>query len=228
VVVNTTRLGSQSNPEVIGLVGGGFVVAWEDGSRFSADTQNEAIRAQVFDADGGRVGAELLVNTITAGSQSTVSLAALKNGGFVAAWQDTSQFFVGDATPDEDIRFQVFDAVGSRQGVEQVLVTPSPNGSERNPQVTGLEDGGFAIAFSFATSNGGVRDTRVQSFNSAGTTIGPSRAVNIAGQAGNQDAASIASLAGGGFVVVYSDDSTGDHDQYFARIRCEKLSRLGP
>ena len=49
------------------------------------------MKAQVFAANGTRVGSELLVNTATASDQNAPQITALSNGGFVVTWQDLSQ-----------------------------------------------------------------------------------------------------------------------------------------
>ena len=55
-LVNTTTSGNQTWARVAELAGGGYVVVWEDdGLAFSA------IRAQVFDTAGNRVGSEIAV-----------------------------------------------------------------------------------------------------------------------------------------------------------------------
>ena len=91
------------DPQITALSNGGFVVTWEDISAgvggATGDTSSVAVKAQVFTADGTRVGTELLVNTATANEQSTPQITALANGGFVVTWQDVSQG-VGGATGD--------------------------------------------------------------------------------------------------------------------------------
>ena len=58
-----------------------------------------AVKAQVFAADGTRVGSEILVNTATANDQVDPQITALSNGGFVVTWEDYS-LGAGGATGD--------------------------------------------------------------------------------------------------------------------------------
>ncbi len=51
-LVNTTTVGPQFAPAVVGLADGRFVVAWQDNSLTGDDTDAAAIRAQIFNADG--------------------------------------------------------------------------------------------------------------------------------------------------------------------------------
>src|SRR5207302_540453 len=80
---------------VTGLPNGGFAVTWQDLSfgvgGATGDSSGSAVKAQVFAADGSRVGSELLVNTATALDQFVPQITALANGGFVVTWEDDSQ-----------------------------------------------------------------------------------------------------------------------------------------
>ena len=104
-LVNTTTYLSQYQPSVASLEGGGFMVAWEDTSKTSADYV-QAIRGQIFDNSGRAVGGEFMVNTTT-GYEYRPSVAELKGGGFVVAWYDS---LYDHSTPSYAVRGQVFDA----------------------------------------------------------------------------------------------------------------------
>ena len=81
--VNTETYDWQLSTSVTGLSDGGFVVTWmslnQDGSSFG-------IYGQRFAADGTTVGDEFRVNTETDDRQSTPSVTALSDGGFVVTW----------------------------------------------------------------------------------------------------------------------------------------------
>ena len=81
-------------PQITALSNGGFVVTWRDNSLgvggATGDSSSSAVKAQVFAADGTRVGSELLVNTATANDQDDPQITALANGGFVVTWEDGS------------------------------------------------------------------------------------------------------------------------------------------
>lgn len=109
LVVNTSTLGDQVNAQVLGLAGGNFVVVWQDNYAVVDDWSGTAIRAQMFDVDGMKLGEELLVNTTIQGNQQTPAIA--RNGdGFVVAWVDTSE--------GVNVRAQRFDPNGSKLGGE--------------------------------------------------------------------------------------------------------------
>src|SRR5258708_6298667 len=122
--VNSATADSQDSPQITALSNGGFAVTWEDISRgvggAGGDTSSWAVKAQLFTAGGTPVGAEILVNSATADIQVGPQISALSNGGFVVAWDDSSQG-VGGAGGDTDgtaVKAQVFAAGGTPVGTE--------------------------------------------------------------------------------------------------------------
>jgi Ca2+-binding RTX toxin-like protein len=84
LAVNTRTLGSQRLPEVVALSGGGFAVVWADLSA------SPAIRGQVFDAYGLRLGGEFSVHTSPAAADlgtGDLSVAELADGRLVVTWR---------------------------------------------------------------------------------------------------------------------------------------------
>ena len=156
--VNTTTSSSQFEPRVAALANGSFVVVWQDNSASGFDDSNSAIRGQVFDAAGGMVGSEFLVNTAIANGQTDADVTALPDGGFFVVWRDGSE--TGGDTLVGAIRGQRFDEAGNRVGGE-LLINQIPTGDQRHPAVTALDDGRIAVAYrdlsGFGeTSNGGI------------------------------------------------------------------------
>ena len=144
-VVNTTTLFPQWEPAITTLTDGKFVVSWTDQSNTGADTSEVAIRAQVFNADGSRSGAEFLVNSITKGQQYESSVTALADGRFVVSWTDDSL-----TAPDRfntAIHAQVFNTDGSRSGAE-FLVNTKTAYYQVDSVITALADGRFVITWS--------------------------------------------------------------------------------
>lgn len=90
VLVNTETLNNQLNPTVAPVTGGGFMVSWRDNSAVGADVNGGAIKAQLFDDAGRRVGDEFLVNTTVEGRQSNPSIVTAPGGPTVAIWIDDS------------------------------------------------------------------------------------------------------------------------------------------
>ncbi|MGZ8283357.1 MAG: hypothetical protein ACXWUN_10470, partial [Allosphingosinicella sp.] len=109
-LVSTNVVNTQSTAAIATLAGGGFVVTWTDFSRIGGDPSSSAIKGQLFDASGARVGGEFLVNQLTAGTQQSSFLTALPGGGFVVIWTSLTggdsagtaaraRYFNADGTP---------------------------------------------------------------------------------------------------------------------------------
>jgi RTX calcium-binding nonapeptide repeat (4 copies) len=107
-LVNTTTLNDQSESRVTALADGRFVVTWIDSSQTGGDTSSNAVRGQVFAANGTKSGAEFLINTTTLDSQIQVAVIARPDGSFVVTWTDFSA--TGADTSSFAVRAQVFDS----------------------------------------------------------------------------------------------------------------------
>ncbi len=144
ILVNTETTDQQSGPAVGLLANGDFVVAWEDESHTAPDTSGTAVRAQIFEADGVKVGHEIVVNTTTTFNQNNPVVTALADGGFIVAFQDDSHS--GDDTDLQTIRAQRFDGAGGKVGDEFVVVTTTAD-NQHNPGITTLADGRIFVAW---------------------------------------------------------------------------------
>lgn len=142
-LVNTTTSGNQNYSSITGLESGLFVVAWTDRGASTGDTSGDAIRAQLFNANGSPAGTEILVNTDTTNRQSDAVVTRLLGGDFVVVWTDYNTA----ATPDgSTIRAQIFRPDGTPHGVE-FLVAPTDHYTQFRPSVTPTLDGGFVVTF---------------------------------------------------------------------------------
>jgi Ca2+-binding RTX toxin-like protein len=106
--VNTSTLNDQTDPQVAALKDGQFVVVWTDRSKAGGDTSFTAVRMQVFDTAGTKVGSEMLVNTETTFEQENPVVTVLADGRFVVAWQDNSH--TGADNDSFSVRSRIFDA----------------------------------------------------------------------------------------------------------------------
>ena len=102
-LVNTTTAGHQSNSQVAGLAGGGFVVVWADGSSTDSD-----IRAQRYDATGAKLGGETVIHSVAGLGQFEPSVTGLADGGFFVSW--TAQ---GAGGAPADVIGKVYNANGA-------------------------------------------------------------------------------------------------------------------
>jgi hypothetical protein len=215
-LVNTTTASSQGNPAIASLVDGGFVITWTDASQSGADTNNFAIRAQLYDAAGIRKGTEFLVNTTTINAQQQSNVAGLSDGGFVVVWQDNSASS-GDAF-GFDIHAQRFDSTGSKIDGE-LLVNSTTAGNQEAPVVAGLVGGGFVVSWTDLSQSGDDTSNfavRARQYTSAGLATTDDFVVNTI-ILGGQFQPAIAALSNGGFIVTWTDTSgKGDDPSQWA------------
>jgi hypothetical protein len=96
--VNEYTMGTQLDPHVATLPGGGFVVVWSGATQ--ADP-SDGLAARILDADGMPNGGEIQLNDVP-GALSLPSVATLRDG-FVVAWLDV---------PADTVRLRRFDLAG--------------------------------------------------------------------------------------------------------------------
>ncbi|OSJ28874.1 hypothetical protein BSZ19_29240 [Bradyrhizobium japonicum] len=205
--VNSQTAGSQWYPSITGLTNGGFVVTWQDGlagstsgSSTLGDASGSAVHAQLYAADGSKVGGEFLVNTQTNGSQASPVVTGLSNGGFVVSWQDQN-------STSGDIKAQIYGANGAPVGGEFLINSVTAN-NQNTPAITGLPNGGFVVAW---INQGSVApDIKAQVYDANGAKVGSEFLVNSTSANFDQERASIATLSNGDFVVTWNDFRTGN------------------
>ncbi len=219
-LVNTQTTSQQVAPSITGLVGGGFVVNWADFSQSGGDTSGYGVKAQVYNAAGARVGGEFLVNTQVTGWQLEPAVASLTNGGFVMSWSDAN----GDGS-SYGIKAQVYDATGARIGGE-FLVNTQKAGFQTLPTITGLANGGFVIAWSDTNGDSSGNAVKAQVYDAAGARVGGEILVNTQ-TTGWQYEPSITSLANGGFVISWTDESGIGADASNAGVKAQIFSATG-
>jgi serralysin len=219
---NSTVGGGQFKPTVARLQNGGFVAAWTDTSGQGGDAFGDSVKAQRFDANGNKIGTEFLVNTTLGFSQNNASITVLTNGGFVVSWEDRSGQDGGQGNVSA-IRARVFDANGN--GGSEILVNVnSPTMlDEISPSVTALTNNRFLVTWENSNTNAGLggdgsgRSINAQLFDNAGTRIGGQFLVNTTA-GGNQTDPAVTALAGGGFVVSWTDASQDANGNIIARV----------
>jgi hypothetical protein len=149
---NTHTAGSQTGPAVAGTSDGGFVVVWQSNAQ---DGSGLGIYAQRYSKAGAKAGVEFRVNTATAKDQSQPSVAGLTGGGFVIAWQSSTQDGSGLG-----VYAQHYDASGKAAGVEFRVNTKTAK-DQSQPSVAPLANGGFVIVWqSTARTDRGSASTR--------------------------------------------------------------------
>ena len=134
LLVNTTTLYSQQNPEVAVLASGGYVVTWDSivPSGQPGDPAAIGVFTQTFDVAGARIGAETQVS----GAGHSQRLAALPDGGYVVIWTQQIEY------PTSSVLARRYDASGQAQGPAQVL---DQDFDASYASVAATEDGFIAV-----------------------------------------------------------------------------------
>lgn len=86
--VNLTTIGNQDTPAVACAADGAFVVLW--GGTGPTDTDS-GVYARVFDANGGAVTGEILMNSTTSGIQYVPTIARMPGLGWAGSWTSHGQ-----------------------------------------------------------------------------------------------------------------------------------------
>jgi hypothetical protein len=153
--INTLANGSQNAPAVTVLANGNFVVTWVT-SDTTQDGSSSAIKAQVFDASGNKVGLEFLVNSQGVNLQNSPTITALVDGGFFVSW------FTNDAAQDGNlgaVKGRFFDAFGVPVGAE-FLINTVTIGSQSQPSVAANADG--SVMVTWVSSIDGFTDRNIR------------------------------------------------------------------
>ena len=217
-LVNSQTANIQWISSVAELDTGGFVIAWEtyDGAQ---DGSGRAIKAQIYDASGARVGGELLVNTVTASDQMNGDISTLSGGRFVVTWLIN----IGGKL---DVRAQVFDSSGAKLGGE-IFVNSQTFESQTEVAVTNLAGGGFVITWTTfdPAQDGSGYAIKAQLFDAAGAKLGGEFLVNAA-TAASQKTPTVAGLSNGDFVIAWRTDDQSADDASGA-IKAQVFSATG-
>ncbi|WP_275788733.1 beta strand repeat-containing protein [Pararhizobium gei] len=87
-IVNSNTDGSQFDPNIVQLANGNILVSWTSSSDIGvgAPAGNDII-GRIYDPLGNAIGGEFLVNGDGSETEQDVDMAALPNGGFLAAYE---------------------------------------------------------------------------------------------------------------------------------------------
>jgi serralysin len=163
------------------------------------------------------LGNEFLVNSVTADGQITPVVTALADGKYIVVWVGAvlPGAFGNTSYAGADIRAQVFNADGSRAGVEFV-VNPVTAGVQFAPTVTLLSDNNFLIAWQDgigsltnpASTPSATINAREFALDADGRAIPVSAAFQI-GAGAEAMLPAITAVAGGGFFAAWQQGRAG-------------------
>lgn len=215
-LVNTTTQDFQGAPVITALIDGRFVVSWSDFSETRDQPSVMTVRAQVFNSDGTKSGAEIPVDIGYYGNNAKQqAITALADGGFAVSWTDYRTDRNG--SPAIDVHARIFHADGSASSHE-FRVNTTTAGTQSTPAITALADGRFLMTWSDrdqSTSYPSDYFLRAQLFNANGTKSGGQILVN---KTSTQQTAPAAALPDGRFVITWAEREGFSSPEIFAQV----------
>ncbi|MEO8241809.1 MAG: hypothetical protein ABI832_05810 [bacterium] len=222
-LVNSTTNSDQFGPAITGLSNGRFLVTWTDNSAGPPDfTIN--VRAQIFNANGTAFRGEFLVNTTTTDTQNAPQVTALSGGRFAVAFQDLSQL---QGTNSADVRVQVFNANGTKSGLEFIAPT-TVAGVQAEPAIAALIKGRYVVVWTDSSGTSGDTSDAIvsQVFRADGTKLGAEHLVNTL-TVGQQHGATVTALAGGDYVVAWTSNSVDSNGSLLLSVNAQRFHASG-
>jgi Ca2+-binding RTX toxin-like protein len=152
-MVNTST-GLEYYPTSAALADGGWVVTWTHA--LGTSDPNTDVYQQRYDADGSKVGGQMMVNTTSSQREYFSSVTALADGGWVVAWSSTNIDFTASTVYE-----QRYDANGYAVGSE-TQVNTTTNNSLYVDSVVAFADGSWEVTWTSARQDGVTRDVMYQ------------------------------------------------------------------
>ena len=195
--VVSAAAGHQGHPTVTGLDGGGWVVTWA-----SNQSGSYHVYQSVYAADGSVVVDQAVVSA--AAADPTVT--ALSGGGWVVTWAS-----------DQSGSYHVYQSVYAADGsvvVDQAVVSAAA-GYQAYPTVTGLDGGGWVVAWT--SSQSGTPDIYQSVYAADGSLMQKlgggfvAKEAVVSAAANDQSLPTVTALSGGGWVVAVADQANVTH-----------------
>lgn len=222
-IAASPRLGGTSFGTTIAALDDGKIIIGWNTQGLIGDGHGDGVIGQIVTADGSFSGEAFVINTITEGTQRFADFTTLAGGGFIAVWEDYSEYVTG--ADFGEIRGQIFDGSGKPVGTE-ILINPETKGSQTNASVAALPDGGFVVSWTDTNGiAGGIladdssAGIAAQAFDALGNKVGDEFLVNTV-TFQSQAYPTVAGLANGGFVIAW-EDMSGLNGDPFRDVRAQ-------
>jgi len=224
-LVNSTTDDDQWEGKVAVAADGSFLVIFESNEDTPGGADRDVVRSQAYDADGNTVGSEQLLSTVLPSTLTLNSdVAALRSSdgspaGYIVVWRSNN-------SSGNDTGSGIEGCLLSSTGVPspQFQVPSDPAGSQIEPSVTELTDGGFLVTWRALSQVWGRR------FNSAGGPVGNDFVISTSFVA--QKPENDAAIGWDGRVLVawsdQEDNASTNAREIYARVFDADLNPLGP
>jgi hypothetical protein len=210
-VITITDYGIEA--EITPLSTGGFAAIWY-GSNY--------MYGQVFDAAGGKLGAQFKLPTY-GNYKSWISIASLSGGRFVVGWVD----IFGADTAGYGINAQIYDANGLPTGTV-FGINSVTTGNQELPDFASLTTGGFVATWcNNCNSSSSTRSTiSAQAFDANGIRTGSQVDVSSDMESININSRATG-LSNGGFAVVWEELKNWTGTSGITKARLQMFSPAG-
>ena len=187
-----------------------------EGSNGNTATATATFVVTVDPAPGGPIvpiiGAGFQINTYSTTYQSNGRAAALGDGTVIAVWDSDGQDGSGHG-----VYGQRLDAQGNKIGSE-FRINTFTSGSQNNPAVEALPNGGFVVAWMSAGQDGSSDGVYAQRYDAAGNAVGGEFRINDYTN-NQQQSPDITVLANGNVLFEYmSRNQDGSGTGVFGRL----------
>ncbi len=204
--------GDQIEADVTVLADGGYIVVW---STDKGTASGWDVYAQRYDAQGAKVGAELLVNDSPMYRQGWARVEAFENGGFVVAYESADQNGVYGIQarrflPDTSDPSQLV-------GEASQVVSMASSYDQRFPMLRSTPDGGFVVGWSELRTDGLKAEALKVVFDADGNEVANSRSAVVGANTSDQRVGDVAVLSNGEIMVAYYSDHSGFWSVYGQR-----------
>ena len=194
IQVNTYTTSIQSKSKVAVDADGDFVVVWQSSGQ---DGSSNGVYGQRYNAAGVAQGSEFRVNTYTASTQASPSVAMDNDGNYVVSWQSYGQDGNGYG-----VYGQRYNAAGVAQGSE--FRVNSTTADYQYQSSTSMDaDGDFVVVWSSYGQDGNGYGVYGQRYNASGVAQGSEFQINTYSDS-SQSLANVRMDDAGDFVVTWS------------------------
>ena len=205
--VNTRITNDQIEPSITALEDGGWIVTWRSWNQNGSSSGWDIVQ-QRYDTSGAKVGREITVNQRLTYDQTEAQVAALPDGGWIVVWKS-------DDANDDGIFQQRFNSDGNpvfesqRPGFwGEQQVNSSVYGTQSQPNVTALADGGWVVTWTTSDGANGTAEIMQQRYDRDGQRVGYEAQVNTTTK-GNQGSSTVHALSDGGWIVAWDSAEFG-------------------
>jgi|GEM_PF-1440914 len=195
-LVNTTRLKTQTNPDVAVDSSGNIIVVWDSWT----DLSDREVMGRLFGSGGAPLTGEFMVNTTTAYSQAKPAVTVRRDGSFVVVWESWKQ---DSSTPAGYGMYARLFGPNGAPLTGEIPVNTYTADYQWYGDVESFDDNSFAVVWCSWEQDGADGSILLQRFGADGTKTGGEVAVNTT-TANYQWLPRIRKFEDGSFAVVWS------------------------